>query len=323
MKLGYFLASEEYGPRELVRQAKLAEAAGFDRLWISDHFHPWNDHQGNSPFVWSVIGALSEVTRLPITTAVTCPLIRTHPAIVAQAAATAAVQTDGRFTLGVGTGEALNEHIFGAHWPASDVRRAMLTEAVELIRALHRGGELTYRGQHYTVEQARIYTLPEQPVPIYVSAFGPKAAKLAGQIGDGFISMLPRATLVRAFRDNGGGRQPAQAGLKVCYARSESDGVRTAHRLWANDVLPGELAQLLPTPRQFESASTLVDPDAVANAMPCGPDPERYVRAIGEFDAAGYDELYVQQIGTDQRAFFDFWADKVAPRLGALELAST
>src|SRR5690349_14875129 len=173
-RFGYFLSCEEYGPVELVRQAKLAEQAGFRSLWISDHFHPWNDQQGNSPFVWSVIGALSQATSLPITTAVTCPTIRIHPAIIAQAAATAGVQCQDRFVLGVGSGEALNEHILGDRWPPGDQRVAMLEEAVEVIRKLHTGKRVTHRGEYYTVEDARIYTLPDEPVPIYVSGFGPK-----------------------------------------------------------------------------------------------------------------------------------------------------
>src|ERR671935_1877103 len=175
MKIGFFLSSEEHGPAELVRQARLAEEAGFDRLWISDHYHPWNDQQGHSPFVWSVVGALSEATRLPVTTAVTCPTVRTHPAIVAQAAATSAVLLDGRFALGVGSGEALNEHVLGDAWPDADTRLEMLEEAVEVIRTLWRGGQQDHRGRHYTVQNARIYDLPDTPPSIYVSGFGPKA----------------------------------------------------------------------------------------------------------------------------------------------------
>lgn len=182
--IGYFLSCEEFGPRELVRQAKLAEQAGFERLWISDHFHPWNAEQGNSPFVWSVIGALSEAVSLPVTTAVTCPTVRIHPAIIAQAAATAAVQLEGRFTLGVGSsGEWLNEHILGDPWPSIGVRLAMLEEAVELIRLLHRGEQVSFHGEHYQVHDAQIWTRPEQPVPIYVSGFGQEGLlpRLVGQ----------------------------------------------------------------------------------------------------------------------------------------------
>jgi G6PDH family F420-dependent oxidoreductase len=318
---GYFLSCEENGPVELVRQAKLAEQAGFRSLWISDHFHPWNEQQGQSPLVWSVIGALSEATSLPVTTAVTCPTMRLHPAIVAQAAATASVQTGGGFTLGVGTGEALNEHILGDPWPSAQTRLDMLEEAVEIIRALHRGTSVDYTGTYYKVENARIYTLPTngEPVPIYVSGFGPKAARLAGRIGDGFICVKPDGDLLKEFRDAGGGDRPAQAGLKVCYGPSEQESVATAHRLWPNDALPGELAQVLPQPRHFEQASSLVTPDMVAEMVPCGPDVGRYVAAIGKFVDAGYDQIHIQQIGPNQEAFFEFWADRLADELGARE----
>src|SRR6476660_4665256 len=173
MRIGYFLSSEEARPADLVKQAQLAEQAGFDALWISDHYHPWNDEQGQSPFVWSVIGALSQACSLPVTTAVTCPTVRIHPAGVAQAAATSATMLGGRFTLGVGTGEALNEHILGGPWPSLDVRLEMLEEAVDLIRELWTGDVVTREGKYYRVDTARIYTMPDAPPPIYVSAFGP------------------------------------------------------------------------------------------------------------------------------------------------------
>ena len=317
VSIGYFLSCEEFGPRELVRQAKLAEEAGFERLWISDHFHPWNDEQGQSPFVWSVIGALSEATTLPITTAVTCPTVRIHPAIIAQAAATAAVQTQGRFVLGVGSGEALNEHVLGDRWPPTDLRLRMLEEAVELIRALHRAGaqgqEVTYHGTYYTVENARIYTVPPEPVPIYVSGLGPKAANLAGRIGDGFICTKPDEELLRRFRSGGGGDRPAQAGFKVCWAASEREGAATAIRLWPNTLVPGELSQILPSPKHFEQASSMVSQDMIRSVVPCGPDPQRHLDALREYAAAGFDEVYVQQIGPDQEAFFNGWAEHVLP----------
>src|SRR5919197_3799469 len=184
--LGYALSSEEHPPNELVRYAGAAEEAGFGFALISDHFHPWIDKQGNSPFVWSVIGAIAHATqRLELGTGVTCPLMRIHPAIVAQAAATAAAMMPGRFFLGVGTGENLNEHILGHHWPPADERREMLEEAVEGIRLLWQGGQQNFRGAHYTVENARLYTLPNQPPPIMVAGAGPESAELAGRIGDG------------------------------------------------------------------------------------------------------------------------------------------
>src|SRR6266850_3178563 len=190
-EIGYFLSSEEHGPRELLAQAQLAADAGIGTVWISDHFHPWLDEQGESPFVWSVIGAIAATTPLRVITAVTCPTTRIHPAIVAQAAATCAVMLHGRFELGVGTGEALNEHILGDRWPPIDVRLAMLTEAVGLMRQLWGGDEVTHRGEHYMVENARIYSLPATPPPVLMSGFGPKATRVAAAIADGYVSTRP------------------------------------------------------------------------------------------------------------------------------------
>jgi G6PDH family F420-dependent oxidoreductase len=312
---GYFLSCEEFGPRELVRQAKMAEQAGFERLWISDHFHPWTTEQGQSPFVWGVIGALSEAVSIPVTTAVTCPTFRIHPAIIAQAAATAAVQMDGKFVLGVGSGEALNEHVLGDHWPSVGVRLSMLEEAVQLIRLLHRGDEVSFHGEHYEVQEARISTLPEQPVPIYVSGFGPQATELAGRIGDGYCTTMPDADLVKTFRSSGGGDKPVQGGMKVCWAETKDAGLDTAHRLWANELLPGQLAQTLPRPEDFEAAATLVPRDAVGEQFACGPDADEHVAAARPYVEAGFDELYVQQIGGDHERFFRTWADDVLPQL--------
>ena len=314
VSMGYVLSCEEFGPQELLGQAQLAEQAGFERLWISDRFHPWNDEQGHSPFVWSVIGALSQVTSLPITTAVTCPTMRIHPAIIAQAAATAAVQCPGGFVLGAGSGEALDEHIFGHRWPPPDLRLEMLQEAVELIRALHRGYQVEHHGQHFTVEYARLYTLPGQPVPIYVSASDIPAARLAGKIGDGMCSTIADPELVTVFRDSGGGDAPAQGGFKVCWADTTDDAVAMAHRRWAHEQLPGDLGELLPTPAHVEQASQLVGRDAVAEAVPCGPDAQRHIAAVRQFVNAGYDEVYVQQIGPEQDKFFEAWADRVLPK---------
>jgi G6PDH family F420-dependent oxidoreductase len=250
MRIGYFLSTEEYPPAQLVEQAVLAEQAGFERLWISDHYHPWNDEQGQSPFVWSMIGALSQACRLPITTAVTCPTVRIHPAVIAQAAATSAVLLDGRFALGVGSGEALNEHITGACWPSADVRLEMLEEAVGIIRELWGGAFVSHYGRHYTVEQARIYTLPSAPPPIYVSGFGPKAAELAGRIGDGYITTSPDKGLIARFRDSGGNGKPLEAGYKVCWGTDDDTCVRTAHRLWANSGVP------VSCPRSYRALDT-------------------------------------------------------------------
>jgi G6PDH family F420-dependent oxidoreductase len=314
VSLGYFLASEEFAPDDLLQQAKWAEEAGFERLWISDHYHPWNHEQGQSSFVWSVIGALSQVTSLPVTTAVTCPTVRTHPAVIAQAAATASVLHSGRFVLGVGSGEALNEHIFGDVWPGADTRLEMLREAIEVMRKLLAGGVVDHEGKHYRVQHAELYTRSEHPTPIYVSGMAPKASKLAGEIGDGYITTSPDRELLRAFRDNGGGDKPAQAGMKACWAPDEAAARRTVHRLWPNTVLPGELSQILPTPEHFEQASELVTEEQAGQSAACGPDPERHIERIRSYVDAGFDEVYIAQIGPDQRGFFDFYARYVLPR---------
>ncbi|MET9508196.1 TIGR03557 family F420-dependent LLM class oxidoreductase [Streptomyces flavidovirens] len=313
---GYFLSTEEFGPADLVEQARMAEQAGFQALWISDHYHPWNEEQGQSPFVWSVIGALSEAVSLPVQTAVTCPTVRIHPAVVAQAAATAAVQLgDGRFRLGVGTGEALNEHILGGAWPSTRVRLEMLEEAVQLIRNLFDGNEVSHEGKHYTVENARLYTVPDEHVPIDISAFGAKAMSLASRIGDGLITMAPEEEPVTRFRTGGGGSKPVSGGTKVCYGPDRDEAVRTVHRLWPNAQLPGELGQVLPVPRHFEQASTLVTEDMVASNVVCGDDTDAHVRGLLAYADAGFDRAYVNQIGPDQREFFDFYRTKVLPQV--------
>jgi G6PDH family F420-dependent oxidoreductase len=313
MKIGYFLASEEFGPRDLVEQAKRAEEAGFHALWISDHYHPWNDEQGHSPFVWSVIGALAEATSLPVTTGVTCPTVRIHPAIIAQSAATSGVLHQGRFQLGVGSGEALNEHILGDRWPEADVRLEMLEEAVEVIRLLWQGGDRSHHGRHYTVENARVYDLPDEPAPILVSGFGPKAIKLAARIGDGFCTTSPEKDALDLYRSEGG-TGPVHAGTKVCFMDHKQKALDTVLRLWPNEGLPGEIAQVLATPAHFEQACELVTGEHIAS--PVGPDLERHVESLQQYADAGVDELFVQQIGPEQDAFFTTWASEVLPRFG-------
>jgi G6PDH family F420-dependent oxidoreductase len=313
MRIGYALSCEEFGPSDLLEQARLAEDHGLEALWISDHFHPWNNAQGNSPFVWTMLGAIVQTTSLPVATAVTCPTVRVHPAIIAQAAATVGALSNGRFTLGVGSGEALNEHVLGDRWPAADARLEMLEEAIHVIRELFSGEVINHVGDYYEVEHARIYTLPENPVPIFLSGFGPKSAALAGRIGDGYMSTTPDAELVAAFREAGGAGKPTQAGTKFCWAPTEDQGTETAHRLWANGGLPGELAQVLPTPEHFEQASSLVTLEMIAESLPTGPDPQKYVETIKKYETAGFDELYIEQIGPDQQEFFDFFAKEVRP----------
>ena len=316
MHVGYAMSSEDHEPRALVRHAQAAEDVGFTSAWISDHFHPWLSVQGQSPFVWAVIGGIAETTELWLGTGVTCPTIRMHPAIVAHAAATAQVMLEGRFFLGVGTGENLNEHVHGDRWPRAAVRLEMLEEAVAVMRLLWQGGQQSHDGTHYRVENATLFTLPDLPPPVYVSAFGPKAVELAARIGDGYVGTSPDAELVISFKDRAGSDKPAIAGAKCCWGEDEGAARALAHRLWPNMGLPGELAQELPTPAHFEQACELVTEEMVGDAIPCGPDPEPYVERLQEYADAGYDEVYIHNIGPDQEGFLRFFADEVLPELG-------
>jgi coenzyme F420-dependent glucose-6-phosphate dehydrogenase len=316
--LGYALSCEEQPPLELVRHARLAEEAGFDFALISDHFHPWIDRQGESPFVWSVLGGIAEATeRLKVGTGVTCPTIRIHPAVVAHAAATTAAMMPGRFFLGVGTGENLNEHVLGDRWPPAAERLSMLEEAVALMRRLWSGDQISHRGDHYTVENARIYTLPEEPPPVVVAAAGTTAAELAGRIGDGLVSVSPDAEVVETFKGAGGEGKPRYGQLHLCYGRDEEQAKRTALEWFPNIALPGELSQELPVPTHFEQAAALLGEDDMAEIAACGPDPDRHVEMIDRFVDAGFDHVYVHQIGPDQQGFFDFYREQVLPRYEA------
>jgi G6PDH family F420-dependent oxidoreductase len=316
MELGFALSSEDHPPNELVRQAQIAERAGFTFGLISDHFHPWVSDQGHSPFVWSTLGGIAQATeKIRMGTGVTCPLIRIHPAIVAQAAATVAAMMPGRFFLGIGTGENLNEHVTGARWPLAWERLEMLEEAAEVIRKLWSGDEITHRGVHYTVEQARLYTLPDEPPELYVAASKPQAAELAGRIGDGFISTAPDDELVSAFEEAGGAGKPKIGMIHVAYDEDEEAGHERAHKLWPNLALAGSGGQELPAPRDFEESAANVTVADVAESTPAGPDPEPYLELIGSYEDAGFTHVYVHQIGDNQEEFSEFAARELMPRL--------
>jgi G6PDH family F420-dependent oxidoreductase len=315
MKVGYFLSSEEWGPKDLVALAVKAQKAGFQDLWISDHYHPWNDEQGHSSFVWSTIGAIAcAAPGMGITTAVTCPTVRIHPAIIAQAAATSSILLDGRFRLGLGSGEALNEHILGDPWPEADERLEMLEEAIEVIRTLWQGGVQSHRGRHYRVEHARIYDLPSPPPEIVVSGFGPSAVELAARVADGYCTVGPDADSVGLFHARSDLGKVVQGGVKVCWSDDADRALDTVYRLWPNEALPGELAQILPTPEHFEQAAELVTREMVGEDIPCGSDVDKHVEAIQAYADAGFDELYVNQIGPEQDAFFAAYREHVLPR---------
>jgi G6PDH family F420-dependent oxidoreductase len=241
--IGYKLACEEHSPRALVRYVQQAEEAGFTFAMLSDHYHPWITEQGQSPFVWSVIGSIAQATaQLRVGIRVTCPLIRIHPAIVAQAVATTAALLPGRFMLGVGTGENLNEHIFGDYWPPGATRRAMLEEAVELIRLLWQGGLRSHQGQYYMIENAQLYTLPEVLPPVLIAASGPRSTHMAGCLGDGLITVGVHAKLVDCFIAAGGAGKPRYAELTVCWAPEEAEARRLAPARWPIAGMPGALS---------------------------------------------------------------------------------
>jgi coenzyme F420-dependent glucose-6-phosphate dehydrogenase len=316
---GYTLSSEEHPPSALVANAQQAEASGFDFLSISDHYHPWVQAQGHSPFVWSVLGAIAETTHeIPVGVGVTCPTVRIHPAVLAQAAATVSLQFDGRFFLGVGTGEALNEHILGDRWPPPDDRRDMLREAVEVMRLLWEGETVTHRGDHYVVENARLFDPPETEVPVIVSAFGEMAVDLAADIGDGFWGNAPDADIINRYV-TGGGTGPRYAQVHMCWAPDADDALGTVREIWPNGAIGGQLGQDLPTWTHFEQAAELVTDADLAEAVPCGPDVGPIVESARQYVKAGYDHVYFHQIGPDQAGFFEFWKEELSHELADLE----
>jgi coenzyme F420-dependent glucose-6-phosphate dehydrogenase len=317
VQIGYAISSEEHLPNDIVRHARLAEEAGFTYALISDHYHPWVDTQGHSPFVWSVIGGIATATeQLRLGTGVTCPTVRIHPAIIAQAAATSAAMMPGRFFLGVGTGEALNEHITGDRWPETDVRQEMLEEAIEIMGLLWQGGNQSYHGAFYTVENARLYTLPDEPVEVMIAASGPTAAELAGRLGDGLISTSPDDKVIQAFT-GAGGTGPRYGQMTVCWNEDEAAALKTAHEIWPNAGLPGELGQELPTPSHFQQAVQLVTPEKIAESVVVGPDASKYLAKIDEYARAGFDHVYIHQVGPDQEGFIRFAEREILPQYAA------
>jgi len=316
VEFGYALSSEEIPSLDLVRNARRAEELGFQFALISDHYHPWVSQQGNSPFVWGVIGAIAQATeRLRLGTGVTCPTMRIHPAVLAQAAATAAEMMPGRFFFGVGSGEALNEHILGDHWPPADIRLEMLEEALDVIRQLWTGEEVNYLGAYFTVENAQLYTLPEELPPIYVAASGEKAAALAGEIGDGLISTSAEEDLVEQFRAAGGEGKPCFGQVKVCWAESKAEAEEIVYEIWPTSGIPGPLHADLPTPAHFEAAAKMLSKEDVVKDVACGPDPSVHLEKIEEMIEAGFDHIYIHQIGRDQEGFFRFYEREILPEL--------
>jgi coenzyme F420-dependent glucose-6-phosphate dehydrogenase len=316
VRIGYTLSGEEHGPGDLLLYGRIAEESGFDFLTISDHFHPWTSRQGQSPFVWSVLGGLAvKIEEIPIMTAVTCPTMRIHPAIVAQAAATTASLLPDRFTLGLGTGENLNEHVTGTPWPEPGERLEMLEEAIELIRRLWTGDLVTERTPHYTIDRARLYTLPETSPPIAVAASAHASARLAGLAGDALISTAPKAELVEAFRDAGGEDRPVYGQLTICYGPDEAKAKDEALEWWPNTSVPGEVGLELAEAQHFEEVAELITAEQVGEKVVCGPDPDAIVEKVETFAEAGFDHVFLHQVGPRQEEFLAFAKDELLAKL--------
>jgi coenzyme F420-dependent glucose-6-phosphate dehydrogenase len=317
IRFGLTLSSEEHPPSRLLDIAGLAEESGFDFVSISDHFHPWLDAQGHSPFVWALLGALAERTsELGVAVGVTCPIMRIHPVILAQATATVSHLLGERFTWGVGTGEALNEHVLADRWPPAPERLEMLEEAVGLIRALWEGEETTFDGFHFRAENARIYDAPAVPIPIVMSAFGPKAASLAARIGDGLWVTGTDATPIERWKE-AGGAGPVYSQITVCWGPDRERAIDTVEERWRNAAVPGQLSQDLPTPAHFEQAASIVRRDDLAEQVTCGPDVGAIVEQAAAAIEAGVDHLYFHQVGDDQEGFCSVWETELRDALAA------
>ncbi|MBQ1074378.1 TIGR03557 family F420-dependent LLM class oxidoreductase [Micromonospora sp. C31] len=318
MRIGYKLAAEGYGPQEIIRQAVRAEQVGFDFVEMSDHFHPWLDTQGHSSFTWSVLGAVAAKTdRIGLATGVTCPTVRYHPAIIAQAAATMALISDGRFTLGVGAGERLNEHVVGQGFPSVRGRHERLREALEIIRLLWQGGYRSYEGKHLQLEDARIFDLPETPPVIAVAASGRSSATLAAELGDGLFVTEPEASIVEHYRQ-AGGEGPRYAEVPMAWATDDQQAVRAVLETSRWMVTGWKVMSELPNPVNFDAASAHVEERHVRELFSVGPDPEAHVAAVRSYVEAGYDHVVLQNAGPDPDGFLDFFADDLAARLRAL-----
>jgi G6PDH family F420-dependent oxidoreductase len=315
IKFGYKLMSEEHGPKALVENAVMAEAAGFDFVSISDHFHPWLEAQGHSPFAWSVLGAIAQATStIAITTGLTCPIIRYHPAIIAQAAATIALLSDNRFTLAVGAGERLNEHVTGARWPSTPERHAMLGDAVDIFRLLWQGGVHTHVGAHFTLDHAQLYDVPARPIPVVIGVSGPHSIDLARAQADGIMATEARPELVKSFR-KGGKSGPCYTEVALAYAPTEQEGHRIAHERFRFAPLTWAVNSELPTVAGFEAATKFITPAALAEDISAGPDVGVHVEAIRKYVEAGFDHLALVGIGPDQAGFTTFFATKLLPAL--------
>ncbi|MBB5085137.1 TIGR03557 family F420-dependent LLM class oxidoreductase [Nonomuraea endophytica] len=313
-QIGYTMMCEQTPARQLVEDVATAEETGFDYAVISDHYFPWLEEMGHSPYAWSVLGAAAQVTQnLPLMTYVTCPIMRYHPAVVAQKAATMAELSQGRFTLGLGSGENLNEHVIGRGWPSADTRHAMFAEALRIIRDLLGGGYVTRRGEFFDVDSAKLYDRPEAGVPLAIAASGPRSLSLATEYGDALVAVDPDADLVGGFARQG---KPVYGQLPICFDPDRQAAVERAHRLWRWSVAGWKVMAELPGPVNFAAYADSVRPEDVAEKVPCGPDVEAVVKAVRAYTEAGFTHVALVQIGADhQDAFLDWSAKELLPAL--------
>jgi G6PDH family F420-dependent oxidoreductase len=311
MRFGYTAMCEQTPVKQLVRDLQASEQAGFDFSVISDHYFPWLEEQGHSGYTWAVLGAAAQATdRLPLMTMVTCPTFRYHPAVVAQKAATVGVLSDGRFTLGLGAGENLNEHVIGTGWPAVRVRHERLEEAAQIIRALFTGGYVNFSGCHFEVERAKLYDLPDSPVPIGIAVSGAESVELAAEYADCMIATEPDGSLVSGFEESGGTGKPKYGQMAICYDPDETTARDRARQLWRWAASGGwNVMSELPDPRAFEAVSSQISADAVTELVPCGPDIGQHVAAARKFTEAGFTHLALLQVGSDQQTQFISWAE--------------
>jgi G6PDH family F420-dependent oxidoreductase len=323
-RLGYTLMTEQSGPRELVSYAVAAERAGFDFEVSSDHYSPWLTEQGHAPYAWSVLGAVAHATeRVGLMTYVTCPTLRYHPAVVAQKAATLGLLSEGRFTLGLGSGENLNEHTVGVGWPALETRHEMLAEAVEIIRELFAGELVTFRGQHFDVDSARLWDLPDEPVRIALAVAGDRAVERFAPLADDLIAVEPKAEVITSWNGTAGaptiGEQARAIGqIPICWDPSEEAAVERAHAQFRWFGGGWNVNADLPTTAGFASATQFVRPEDVAESIPCGPDLDKIVEAVSAYWDAGFTDVALVQIGDEgQQRFLDEAAGPLLERLRA------
>jgi G6PDH family F420-dependent oxidoreductase len=315
VSVGYTLMCEQTGPKELVDYAVRAERAGFDLAVISDHYNPWLESQGHSPYAWSVLGAVSHATTtMDLMSFVTCPTRRYHPAVVAQKAATMGLLSDGRFTLGLGSGENLNEHITGA-WPHVQQRHDMFDEALQIIRGLLDGERISFSGEYFDVPEARLWDLPPQRVPIGVAVSGKASAQLAAEYADAVVAVEPDDHVLDLYA-NAGGTGPRYGQVAICWGPDEEACLKTVHDQWRWSGLGWKVNAELPEPASFASATQFVRPEDVAETVPCGPDVDRHVAAVKTFVDAGFTHVALVQVGAEsQPAFLDWAQQELVPRL--------